>query len=59
MCKKQQLRVPMNEGELRQLQDDFYKTAREGFMKGELVGFKDLKEIAFCEANIITAIHKL
>ena len=59
MCKKQQLRVPMNEGELRQLQDDFYKTAREGFMKGELVGFKDLKEIAFCDANIITAIHKL
>lgn len=59
MCKKQQLRVPMNEGELRQLQDNFYKTAREGFMKNELASFKNLKEIAFCEANIITAIHKL
>jgi group II intron reverse transcriptase/maturase len=59
MCKKQQLRVPDNEEELRQLQDDFYKTAREGFMKNELVGFKNLKEIAFCKANIITAIHKL
>ena len=38
----------MNEEELRQLQDNFYKTAREGFMKNELVGFKNLKEIAFC-----------
>ena len=47
MCKKQQLRVPMNEGELRQLQDDFYKIAREGFMKNELVNFKNLKEVAF------------
>jgi group II intron reverse transcriptase/maturase len=59
MCKKQQLRVPKNEKELRDLQDDFYSIAREGFMKGELVGFKDLKEIAFCDTNIITAIHKL
>lgn len=59
MCKKQQLRVPMNEGELRQLQDNFYKITKEEGMKGELVSFKDLKEIAFCDANIITAIHKL
>ena len=59
MCKKQQLRVPMDEEELRQLQDDFYKIAREGFMKNELVNFKNLKEVAFCDTNIITAIHKL
>jgi group II intron reverse transcriptase/maturase len=49
----------MNEMELRELQDNFYKVTREGFMKGELTGFKNLKEIAFCDANIITAIHKL
>jgi group II intron reverse transcriptase/maturase len=59
MCKKQQLRVPENEEELRQIQDEFYKIAKERFMKNELVGFKNLKEIAFCETNIITAIHKL
>ncbi len=59
MCKKQQLRVPRDEKELRDIQDEFYKIAREEFMKQELIGFKNLKEIAFCEANIITAIHKL
>ncbi|MEW6103842.1 MAG: group II intron reverse transcriptase/maturase [bacterium] len=59
MCEKQQLQVPKNDKELRNLQDEFYKIAKEGFMKSELVGFKDLKEIAFCEANIITSIHKL
>ncbi|MEQ8191756.1 MAG: group II intron reverse transcriptase/maturase, partial [Candidatus Eremiobacterota bacterium] len=55
----QELQLPKDEGELRKIQDYLYQVSRENFIKGEVVNFKGLKEIAFCEVTIVTAIHKL
>lgn len=55
----QQLQQPKSEQEFRLIQDNLYEVTRKHFIEGKDIGFTGLKEIAFSEPVIVTAIHKL
>lgn len=55
----QQFAVPNNETELRGIQDRLYRIAKTNHDNGLRSKFKGLKEVMFCETNIVTAIHQI
>ena len=55
----QQFNYPKSETELRALQDEFYKTAKEAMSKGKRPSFTGLVEAMSAKATIVTAIHNI
>lgn len=55
----QQFNYPKSETELRALQDELYKTAKEAMSRGERPSFTGLVEAMSAKATIVTAIHNI
>ena len=55
----QQFSYPKSETELRALQDELYKTAKEAMSRGERPSFTGLVEAMSAKATIVTAIHNI
>ena len=55
----QQFNYPKSETELRALQDELYKTAKEAMGRGERPSFTGLVEAMSAKATIVTAIHNI
>lgn len=55
----QQSRIPKTEQEFRQWQDEVFTVTKKNFFEDKDIGFTGLKEIAFSDTVILTAIHKL
>ena len=55
----QQFNYPKSETELRALQDELYKTAKEAMSRDERPSFTGLVEAMTAKATIVTAIHNI
>ena len=55
----QQFNYPKSETELRALQDELYKTAKEAMSRDERPSFTGLVEAMSAKATIVTAIHNI
>lgn len=55
----QQLNAPNDENELRNLQDQLFRTTQEQINNGQVPKFKGLLEIASSNVTIVSAIHKI
>jgi len=55
----QQFNYPKSETELRALQDELYKTAKEAMSRDERPSFTGLVEVMTAKATIVTAIHNI